>query len=211
MSTNKTAKWIGGKVEEGLFDAYCEICANQGLSPTEGVAEALAEYVIKHRQKGGAFALVEAQAILHRRRLNAMTIIRRLAQGYLADPNEERADELASLCDAMGLDMESTLAEISQRSHITALVDERGSLTEVQHWLLDRMKPGEQYPVAAILEAGRSIGYSKARIERAKAALPIRSTRQSKQWVWSLSEQEDAPTDDDNHSYQDEEDYQTSF
>lgn len=193
---SSSAKWIGGKVEESLFDAYCEICANRGLSPTEGIAEALAEYVVNHRREGGATALIEAAAIEHRKRQNAMLVIRRLAQSYLDDSSEERAEQLASMCDALGLDMETTLHEIANRTQIQALVDERGPLNEVQAWLMDRVQPGKEYPVTSILEAGKAIGYSKARIDRARSALPISSKRVSKQWVWYLEPDADPEADD---------------
>lgn len=190
--------WMATQVEEGLFNAYMDLGTEDGIHPKYVIKAAMEEYLVKRaRDKkkpvGKASIQLQAAEIMYRQRIRNVGTLKKLAHEYLEDPTEEGAEELERLCKAAGRTMETLIEGLNHNEQIAELIQENGSISNLEMWLLEYMQPNKLYQADSVKQDAQEAGFSVYTLGETKRRLGIPSIRKGKKWYWALPEPQEQP------------------
>lgn len=189
--------WMWAQVEEGAHTAALELSTVIGKHPSKilemGLELIIAHYASELEAKGKPVppALkLEALAARDRKEQLQINQVKTMAYNHLQTPTDESADRLAEACDLAGISIEAIMEQVSANPHVADFVTNGKSLTSVEAFLVDYIKPGKMYQAKDVMAAGEERGFKVYLIKEAKRKLGIVSRNEKGGWVWFFPETE---------------------
>lgn len=196
--------WVWGQLEEEQHTALLELSTVTGKHPrqlVEMAVELLITTLAAERKEKGLFvpASVRLEALAAEDRTTQLRInqVKTLAYNHVQNPTDETAERLAEACDLAGVSVEAILEQVSANGHIVEIFSEGKTLTSVESFLVEFIKPGKHYSASEVIAAGEARGFKHYLIKEAKRKLGITSKRDKAGWLWSFPAKEKPSSHED--------------
>lgn len=189
---DENRKWMAAKYEEGTYDALMSIASENGVHVTRVLEDAADQYVLNYAKEFGDKSkpeiFVRAMAIEDRRAKTSFGQVKQLAYTFAENPTDDNMDRLRSACDAIGVDLQTILEDVSDKPHISNVISKNGGLNKAEMWLAENMQPGMLYYSKELFAAAALEGIKEYALKRAKANLSIESEKKGEKWYWTVAQ-----------------------
>lgn len=205
MAKNEEKKfWVWGQIEEEQHTALLELSTATGKHPRQLVelgVELVIATLATERTKKGLFVpptvRLEAMATEDRAQQLRLNQAKVMAYNHVQNPTDESAERLAEACDIVGISVEAILEQVSSNPIASEIMGDGKSLTSVESFLIDYLKPGKLYSSSEVIAAAEARGFKAYLVKEAKRKLKIVSKRDKSEWMWHFPATKKAAEEDD--------------
>lgn len=189
---DENRKWVYSKVEEACHDALMEIATENGVHVSRVIEDALDQFVRNYASEYGdknkPKVFVRNMALEDRQIRTMFAQVKQLAYTFAESPTDDNMDRLRLACDAIGVDVETMLEDVSDKPHVSNVIARNGSLSKAELFLAETIKPGVMYYNQEIISEAEKLGIKAHAIKKAKQNLSIDSEKRGDKWYWFIKD-----------------------
>lgn len=177
---------------ESEYNTLCRMSTKDGgLHPTDYGSRLISERILSRALE------LEAQGadIPHlrtfirdhagREREQVIGALKRIAARHVRNASEDSLEELKSLCDEEGVNVEEIMDDLAESPAVPVVSNSGDTLARSMNWIIEFMRGKERIASIAAFEAAKEDGFSQRTIELAKNRLGIPSRKMAKGiWYW---------------------------